>query len=144
MKILVTGDAHGNKKAFDLIKEKHHDIDLFIDAGDSVLPPSLIAPFLTVRGNCDFNSDIPEHFQFMTPFGKLYVKHIPNISTDELKKMGIKIFIYGHLHRRAFYQRDGIYFISPGSLTYERDEYKEGYVILDIDKDKINAQFIDL
>ena len=79
-----------------------------------------------------------------TPNGNILMKHVPYISKDELKKNNIKIFVFGHVHKRSFYEEDGIYYISPGSLSYERDNYNEGYIILEITKEGVKGTFYDL
>ena len=80
----------------------------------------------------------------MTPYGKLVMRHYPNILASELKKDNIKIFIHGHLHKRDFHMEDGIYIVSPGSIAFSRDKYDEGYLVLEITEDDVKATFIDL
>ncbi len=145
MKILITSDAHGNAEAFDIIKKRHPNMDMYIDAGDSQLDPISIYPFNTIEGNCDYYSlNLMKMYRFDTPYGTLLMKHIPNVSIEKLKKENVKIFVYGHLHRRDFSLKDGIYFVSPGAISYERDSNNEGYCILSVEKESVEVEFFDL
>lgn len=144
MKILIVSDSHGNtQKVLDLIKQ-YPNMDLYLHAGDSQESEYALFPFQTVKGNCDYDSNMNERFMTDTPFGKLLMKHKPNITKFELDAYRIKIFVFGHLHKRCFYQEEGIYYVSPGSISYERDKYNEGYLIINIEKDKIECNFFDI
>ena len=144
MKILIVSDSHGRtQEILDLVK-KHPNMDLYLHAGDSQEPKFALFPYQTVRGNCDYDSNMNERLLIDTPYGKLLMKHRPNITKFELDALNIKIFVFGHLHKRAFYKEDGVYFVSPGATSYERDKYNEGYLILNIEKDKIECNFYDL
>ena len=144
MKILIAGDSHSNTQALMDIITKHPNMDLYLHTGDSEDTSFSIYPFESVRGNCDYDDYLANKIKYDTPYGALLMQHKPNISILELKKQKIKIFVYGHLHKRDFHQEDGIYFVSPGSIAFSRDQYSEGYVILDITKEDVKATFFDL
>ena len=144
MKILITSDSHGHIDLYGKIKKRHPDIKIFLDAGDSEASQQDLSPFITVKGNCDHFYEMLDKLVIPTPYGKLLMKHTPYISTKELIDENIKIFVYGHLHKRDFHKNGDIYYISPGSIAYERDNNKEGYVILNIEKDNVTAEFFDL
>ena len=119
-------------------------MDLYLHAGDSCTDSFSLFPFQSVRGNCDYDYNMMDRFFTSTPYGNLLMKHVPNMDIEELKKLNVKIYIFGHLHERHFYQEDGIYFISPGSTSREKDKYPNGYMILDITSEKVQAEFFDL
>ena len=144
MKILVIGDTHGNNDIIVDLYEKYPHMDAYLHAGDSCSDPYSLYPFQTVRGNCDYFYDINDVFTMRTPYGKLLMKHVPNMTFQQLKKEGVKIYITGHLHARKFYKQEDIYYISPGSTCRERDNYSNGYAILDITSEDVKVEFVDL
>ena len=144
MKILIISDTHGHNDIVDELYRIHSNMDLYLHAGDSCTEEYALYPFQTVKGNCDFDYNMNERFVVKTPYGSLLIKHVPNLTLDELKRQNIKIYVFGHLHERHFYQEDGVYFVSPGSTCREKDRFKEGYMILDISDTGVQAEFFDL
>ena len=144
MKILIVSDSHSNTDAIMKIIEKHPNMDLYLHAGDSEDTSFGIYPYIGVRGNCDYDDYLANKYKCDTPYGALLMQHKPNITLNELRKEKIKIFVYGHLHKRDFHQEGDIYIVSPGAIAFERDAHEEGYVILDISKEDVKATFFDL
>ncbi len=144
MRILIAGDTHGKSELLHALLKLHPNMDMYLHTGDLCDCAVSVYPFDVVKGNCDYDNNLMERRLIDTPYGKLLMKHIPSISKEELKKNNIKIFVFGHLHKRSFYQEDGIYYISPGSLAFERDKYNEGYIILEITKEGVKGTFYDL
>ena len=144
MKILIAGDSHGHSELLYALIKLHPNMDMYLHTGDLCDYQVSVFPFDVVKGNCDYDPSLMERRLIDTPYGKLLMKHIPTINKSELKKNNIKIFVFGHVHKRSFYEEDGIYYISPGSLAYERDKYNEGYLILDIDTQSVKCTFFDL
>ena len=144
MKILLISDSHGKNDIIDKLYKMYPNMDLYLHAGDSCTDSFSLFPFQSVRGNCDYDYNMMDRFFTSTPYGNLLMKHVPNMDIEELKKLNVKIYIFGHLHERHFYQEEGIYFISPGSTSREKDQYPNGYMILDITSEKVQAEFFDL
>ena len=144
MKILVISDTHGQNEIVDILYKKHPNMDAYLHAGDCCSDPSVLSPFVVVRGNCDYYFDSNERIILDTPYGKLLMQHVPNISYSTLKKENIKIFVHGHTHERRFQNIEGIYYVCPGSTSRERDQYSNGYCILNIEKNSVSATFFDI
>ena len=144
MKILLISDTHGKNDVIDYLYRLYPNMDLYLHAGDSCAESFSLYPFQSVKGNCDFDYNLSERFLTSTPYGNLLMKHVPNMSYEELKKQNIKIYIFGHLHERHFYNKDGIYYISPGSTSREKDQYNNGYMILEVTSEKVEGTFYDL
>ena len=103
MKILLVSDSHGNNEALDLLVKKHPDMDLYLHLGDSQCTPEQIHPFQTVKGNCDYFSDAPEHFMIKTDVGYLFACHKPPLQSPSFfSDNGIAIVCHGHTHKRRF------------------------------------------
>ena len=142
MKILIVSDSHRDNQKLDLVYKKHPNMDYYLHAGDSESSPYDIHPFLSVKGNCDRDTSLNHQLKLNTPYGYLLMKHIGEVSLDTLKRNNIKIFIFGHTHRRAFSKIDDIYFINPGSISLPRDSFGLSYAILEIDKDGVKVDFL--
>lgn len=144
MKILLISDTHGDNDIVDVLVKKHPNMDIYLHAGDCCSDPYSLFPFHVVRGNCDYFYDMDEIYTLKTPYGKLLMKHVPNMSLAALKKENVKIYIHGHTHQRKFSCIDDIYYICPGSTSRERDQFNNGYAILTITEKEVKVEFIDL
>lgn len=144
MKILLASDTHGHSELLYALTKIHPDCDFYLHAGDLCDYEVNVFPFIVCKGNCDFDENLMEKRLIVTPYGKLLMTHIPMNDEKYLIKNNIKIYVFGHLHKRCFKKIDDIYYVSPGSLCFERDKYGEGYCILDISNDDVKVTFYDL
>ena len=144
MKICLVSDSHGDDEILEKIAKIQPDCDLYLHAGDSQSNPYAIKPFISVKGNCDYDSNFLNCLQLSTPYGNLYIQHRPNIPSHILNDEKIKIFINGHTHQRRCEKINDQYFINPGSTTFPRDSYGPGYCILKIDTQGVDVKFHDL
>ena len=103
-----------------------------------------IRPFDCVRGNCDYFSDLPERRIINTPYGVLLMQHRPEPPLNIIKEYKVKIFIYGHTHRRKFEEKNGIVYINPGAISFSRDGKELSYSIVEITPEKVNVKFYSL
>lgn len=143
MKIVLTSDIHGNKNALEQILLRHKDADLYLDAGDSQLSPLELSPFISVKGNCDYNIDLLPSLTLLTPLGKLYIQHLPTIPYSVLYDEEIKIIINGHTHIPSIRKIENTYFLNPGSLSYPRSKDVGTYMVIDL-KDTIDVKILEL
>lgn len=144
MRILLISDSHGNNEAIDKLLKLYPKMDLYLHAGDLEADEQSIRPFDCVKGNCDHFSRLPERRIIHTPFGALLMTHLPYLPVDIAKEYNIKIFIYGHTHRRKFELVNGIYYINPGAISFPRDGFELSYAILNITADKVEVEFKSL
>ena len=134
MKLLVMSDSHGHEeKLIDMMLE-HQDADAFIFLGDGAWdfynavdicgtgPEKTICQ---VRGNCDRAGSEPEFMirefagvKFLITHG-----HEQNVKcglwglVDEAKRKDCTAALYGHTHRKAVYEKEGVTLINPGSAA---------------------------
>ncbi|HEY8444531.1 MAG TPA: metallophosphoesterase [Bacilli bacterium] len=134
MKIIVISDTHRNQEILQELARIHNDADYFLHAGDSCLPPSLIYPFLSVKGNCDFYQYQP-HLIIKTPTFNIFMTHGHLYTKTSLiasaKLNDCKIAIFGHSHIPFYQNEDGIILLNPGSATNPRGNSKKSYAIID-------------
>lgn len=144
MKILLVSDSHGNNMALDILYHKYPKMDLYLHAGDNEASEWSIWPFQSVKGNCDHFGDYPEHMKLPIPGGYLWMQHHPSVLIEDLKRHQVRLFIYGHTHRRDYGIREGIYFVNPGAISFARDDYYGSYAIIEINEEKIDVNFYQL
>lgn len=141
MRILLVSDSHGNSEALDKLLKKYPNMDLYLHAGDLEADEQSIRPFDCVKGNCDHFSRLPERRIIHTPFGALLMTHLPYLPSDIAKQYNIKIFVYGHTHRRKFELVNGVYYINPGAISFSRDGFDLSYAILTITPENVEVEF---
>lgn len=144
MRILLVSDSHGNCEALDKLLKKYPNMDLYLHAGDLEADEQSIRPFDCVKGNCDHYSRLPERRIIHTPYGALLMTHLPYLPLSIAKEYNVKIFIYGHTHRRKFELVDGIYYINPGAISFPRDGFDLSYAIVEIIPEKVDVEFKSL
>lgn len=143
IKILVVSDSHSNQELLQILALKHQDCSYFLHLGDSELPSFFLSPFISVKGNCDFE-EYPLYREISLPIGKLFCEHGQNyqfLDIDYIKSLNCKIYLHGHTHKHYLKEVDGIYIANPGSLTRPRDGNKGTYLIISIDDKNINFDF---
>ncbi len=133
MKILIVSDSHGHNEILDDLIRQNKDVDIFLHAGDSEVPPHTLFPFRVVKGNCDYIFDMEEEYIIPSPFGNILLRHKDDRSITYLKEKDIKIYIHGHTHVKECYKKNGICYINPGSIVYARDG-ESSYAILTSDE----------
>ena len=75
MKIVIVSDSHGNREILEKIVLQNPSANIFLHAGDSGLCKLEISPYVSVKGNCDYESDFPDKLIIKTPYGNLYMTH---------------------------------------------------------------------
>ena len=144
MKILLVSDSHGDYQSLDHLAALYPKMDLYLHAGDSEQDEFSIKPFISVRGNCDHYYDFPNYLVIPSPYGNIYVQHLPFISKSLLDEHKVKIVIHGHTHTRRFEKKNGILYINPGAISYARDKYDGSYAIIEIDDNHVDVKFYTL
>lgn len=102
--------------------------DRILHAGDIGTPEvlarlSAIAPVTAIRGNNDkggWAEMIPETEFFA--FSGIHVYAVHNLSLLDLdpSAAGIQVVVSGHSHKHEIEQRDGVFFVNPGSAGPRR------------------------
>ena len=80
MKILLVSDSHGHNEILKNLVRQYPNMNFYFHAGDSQSSPYEIAPFISVKGNCDYDEDFMDHIKINTPYGNLYMTHKPLIT----------------------------------------------------------------
>ena len=144
MKILLVSDSHGDYASLDRLASMYPEMDLYLHAGDSEQDEWSIKPFISVRGNCDHYYDFPSFLIIPSPYGNIFVQHLPFVSKSTIDEHNTKIVIHGHTHTRRNEKKNGILYVNPGAISYARDKYDGSYAILDIDSNHVDIKFYTL
>ena len=146
MKILVMADSHGRSDLVQKCIEQHPDTQAVLFLGDVLFDVKGMdkrfpdKQFHCVRGNCDFDSDVPlerlvtlQGTEILLTHGHA---HGVNYGLDALvgyaRKKGAKIALFGHTHVPFNKYLDGIYVLNPGSLSRPRDGSRPSYGLIEI------------
>jgi len=141
MKIVLMSDSHGYDENVRQVLAANQDADVFLHCGDLSSDDRLFPQLVCVQGNNDYYSDFPPervlsygglHF-FMT-----HSHHFPPVGRPQAlaaraRQLGCDVVLYGHTHAYDDRYVDGIHLLNPGSLYYNRDMSKPGYMVLTID-----------
>ncbi len=133
MKIAVLSDTHGNRSMMKRAVEKIQHCDVVIHLGDNVrdveyLRSYIQRPFYVVRGNCDFESKVPNELLLHVGGKKLLMTHGHkyNVKYSLMSLMykgeeeEVDIILFGHTHIPMNEYNQNILIMNPGSVGNPR------------------------
>lgn len=146
MRVLIVSDTHGRNQNLDRALEAAGTIDLFVHLGDVEGGEFYIDAVVPcekhiVRGNNDFFSDLPREEEFYIGEKKIFITHGNNyyvsLGPEQIREEGLArgadIVMYGHTHRPYLDQQTDITVLNPGSLSFPRQEGRQGsYMIMEL------------
>ena len=162
MRIMFISDIHGIKTNLELVKKRYKELkctklvvlgDLYYIGPRNTLNVNYdinyVKDFLTsfkdslicVRGNCDSDVDIKvSDFPIINELGlislkekDIYLTHGHIYNENNWQKDG-SILIYGHLHTPFIREKNGNYYINPGSISLPKSDYGPTYLVLEDNK----------
>lgn len=148
MRVLIISDTHGSHRNLEKVIERTKDIDLLIHLGDTegkedTIEALVDCPSYIIGGNNDFFSDLPREKEFELEGRHIFITHghpyCVAMGEEYLRKAAKEreadIVMYGHTHRPAYSEEDGIIVLNPGSIAYPRQPgRKPTYMIMEITK----------
>lgn len=153
MKIVLASDNHGNVNAIRKIVIDNPNADYYWHLGDSCVEDIYtIRPFISVRGNNDYDPSLPnqrimelEGHRFLLVHGHRHLTWDLEFLHQYAKGLNCDVVLYGHTHIYDDREVDGIRFINPGSCSHNRDGQNPTYAILDIKHGsiKVSKRFVD-
>lgn len=143
MKVLIISDTHGKSKTIERLYDQVGDVDMLIHLGDVEGDAEFIKDLFDcevhiVRGNCDYDTDLPQYEEFMIGDKKAFITHGHRYSVnsgtaylEELIDMnGYDFVMYGHTHCRDITRYKDSYIVNPGSLALPRDGGRGSFMML--------------
>ncbi len=150
MKVLIVSDTHRKNenyfKVLELVKP-----DLVIHCGDVegseyALTQAADCPVQLVLGNNDFFSCLPRELELKLGAYKVWVTHGHNYCVSmgnevirrEAAARGMDIVMYGHTHKPVVDRKGSVMAVTPGSLSYPRQEGRRpSYIVMNVEEEDI-------
>jgi uncharacterized protein len=150
VRIGVISDTHGLLR--DEAVATLRGCELIIHAGDIGRPQVLerlgeVAPVLAVRGNVDsggWAQELPYRRTVAVDEVRLRVLHVREEFREDPVREGYSAVIYGHSHRPAVEEREGVLFLNPGSAGPRRFGQPVSVAILHVEGSGARAELIPL
>ena len=135
-RIIVLSDTHGLLRPE--VLEYQPQADAIIQGGD-INPPGIVdklqecAPLYTVRGNNDkeWASGLPLSLTFTIENVRFFLVHNKKDVPADLSDADV--VIYGHSHKYACEERNGILWLNPGSCGRRRFDQEITFAIMTVD-----------
>lgn len=131
MKLLIVSDTHGDVRALRRVVDKEQDAAAVFFLGDGLRDAETLQeerPALrlyTVRGNTDLSANAPA--TALAPFGGVlfFYTHghgygVKSSLTELAEAAAVRdaqVALFGHTHRPALEQRNGVILFNPGALS---------------------------
>ena len=127
-------------------------VELILHAGDVGAPEVLtalgtIAPVFPVRGNMDredWARDLPKTRTVEVGGYSLYLLHDLHGLDLDPAAAGFRVVISGHSHQPAALERNGVFFLNPGSAGPRRFKLPVSVALLRLGKNFVEAKRIEL
>ncbi len=147
MKIAILSDTHGllRPEVLELVKEA----DAILHGGD-INKPSIVetlgqcAPLYVVRGNNDkeWAEAIPHDLRVTLGGVRIYMVHnkkdVPTDLTD------VDLVVYGHSHKYAQTEKEGVLWLNPGSCGPRRFHQEITMAMAEMENGKIQMEKIQI
>ena len=154
-KVLIVSDSHGLTRELKAIKERHRkETDLMIHCGDSQLMADdhAMAGFVTVRGNCDFDTRYPLDTVAEAGGRNIFVTHGHHYSVKtslmglnyRVQELQADLVCFGHSHVLGAELMNGILFLNPGSIRLPRERFEKTYMIVELLKDVVKLSVYEI
>lgn len=147
-KIVIMSDNHGDMYTLTDIKVLEDDADYYIHCGDSEFYSLQgLDGFVAVKGNNDWNLDLPETARLDIEGRHLLITHGQYFGYFDcekkmiqfLKKYNGDVLISGHTHMPLAKEENGLWLINPGSTSWPRGGSKRSYAVVTIDDKNVDV-----
>ena len=146
-KVVVISDTHGLLRP--QVLSYLDGADLILHAGDIntqaiVDQLETYGPLKVVRGNNDkdWAEQIPVHSQFTVEDVRFFMVHNKRDVPRELPP--VDVIVYGHSHKYAQEEKQGVLWLNPGSCGPRRFHQDITMAIMTVDGKKIEVQKISI
>lgn len=142
-KVLFVSDSHGLTREITQVKDQVN-VDLMVHCGDSELEldAKQLDGFVKVRGNCDYDSRLPNEqtfeigsLNFFVTHGHLHqVKLELTTLSYRAEELNARVIGFGHTHVAGAEKVGNQLFINPGSIRLPKRTQEKTYAIMEWDK----------
>lgn len=98
------------------------------------------APLHIVRGNNDkdWAEDLPHSLTFTIEGVRFFLVHNKKAVPPDLS--GVNVVIYGHSHKYAYEERDGVLWLNPGSCGRRRFDQEITFAVMALDNGHVQVE----
>ena len=147
MKLAILSDTHGLLRP--AVLEYLKTADAILHGGD-INKPSIVeelrryAPLYVVRGNNDkeWAEDIPHHLTVNLNGVTVYMVHNKKEVPADLT--GVDAVVFGHSHKYAQEERDGVLWLNPGSCGPRRFHQEITMMMAELTDGEVRAEKITI
>lgn len=151
--MMVLSDSHGRRRVIEKLSPLFAENDYIVHLGDGASDMREVTEqypekVYAVKGNCDFSRGInelvleAEGVRFLLCHGHAYgVKTDLSRLVAHAKSLGCAVALYGHTHRAAIEEMDGVTCINPGSAGAYSDP---SYCYLVVQGEKVVPKIVQL
>lgn len=156
MKIGVISDSHGSISGAKRAIQKMGEVDYLVHLGDYCrdaerISKELKRDIIYVKGNCDLGCDIETDKIIEAEGKKIFLTHGHkyNVKYDYMDlclhagEVGADAVLFGHTHYAEVFEKDGILFINPGSVSRPRNGI-ETYAVITVEGGIIIPNIVEL
>lgn len=151
LKICLCSDNHGDMDSIYKILSDNPACDYYFHCGDSLVPPEMMEPFISVAGNNDYIYEYPKQRIVEISRHRILIMHghhycySMNEMYEKARNENVDTVFYGHTHVFADKIYNGLRFINPGSSFHNRDFTAPCYArVYILDDNSIRVERIDL
>ena len=145
MKLAILSDTHGLLRP--QVTEHLKGVDGILHAGD-INRPEIVAklkeyaPLFVVRGNNDkeWAEAIPRELTFSLEGVTFYMIH--NKKEIEELPQGVNVVVFGHSHKYAREEKDGVLWLNPGSCGPRRFHQEITMMMAEAEDGKLQVEKI--
>ncbi len=142
-RVMVLSDTHGLLRPE--VLEALSQADVILHGGDIntraiVDKLQTFAPLYIVRGNNDkeWAEALPHSLSFSIEGIRLFLVHNQRDVPKELS--GVDVVVYGHSHKYACQERNGILWLNPGSCGRRRFDQEITFAVMTVDAGEVQVE----
>ena len=150
MKIVIVSDTHNNwtnfKKTIEWVKKEK--IKLILHCGDICSQETINdaeklfdGEIKFVKGNADWQMDLPEKTELEFNNRKIAFTHFPEIAKKLAQSGSFDLVFYGHTHRPWDEKIGDTHMINPGELAGQF--YKPTFAVYDTDTEELQLKILE-
>ncbi|MBQ1472752.1 MAG: metallophosphoesterase [Lachnospiraceae bacterium] len=146
MVVLVISDTHGHHENLQQVLSRVQPDMIYhlgdVEGCDKYIEKMAGCPLYVVRGNCDFNPELPDdlvlelgkHRIFLTHGHRYDVRFHNQKLVRQAKLRDCDMAFYGHTHCPELVYEEDVMVLNPGSITQPRQEGRRpSYAVLQVD-----------
>lgn len=149
MLIVCTSDSHNRIDVLERIKDQYPNADMYLDAGDSQRNEAELDPFITVKGNCDYDNDVSARYRILKAGEiNIFLFHGDRalLSLDTLaitaKHNKCQMIIHGHTHAPHYSFHNDVHILCPGSVSLPRTRMGRTYALININNGLVDVEIV--